>query len=62
MRFGKDCCVRFYRGLEPRSGEVPFPPKGELLKNRQLALGGLRFFSISASVIIIIIIASTGHS
>lgn len=36
-------------------------PKGELLKNRQLALGGLRFFSTSASVIIIII-GSTGHS
>ena len=29
--------------------------------NRQLALGGLRFFSTSASVIIIII-GSTGHS
>lgn len=32
-----------------------------VLKNRQLALGGLRFFSTSASVIIIII-GSTGHS
>jgi hypothetical protein len=42
-------------------GEVPFP-QGELLKNRQLGLGGLRFFSTSASVIIIIIIGSTGHS
>jgi hypothetical protein len=41
-------------------GEVPFP-QGELLKNRQLGLGGLRFFSTSASVIIIIIL-STGHS
>jgi hypothetical protein len=41
-------------------GDVP-PPKGELLQNRHLALGGLRFFSTSASVIIIII-GSTGHS
>jgi hypothetical protein len=33
----------------------------ELLQTRQLALGGLRFFSTSASVIIIII-GSTGQS
>jgi hypothetical protein len=35
-------------------------PNGELQENRQLALGGLRFFATSASVIIII--GSTGHS
>ena len=41
-------------------GEEAMPMAGSL-KNRQLALGGLRFFSTSASVIIIII-GSTGHS
>ncbi len=47
-------------GIKNTRGEVPFP-EGELLKNRQLGLGGLRFFSTSVSVIIIII-GSTGHS
>jgi len=35
--------------------------KGQLAQNRQLVLGGLRFFSTSASVIIIIS-GSTAHS
>ena len=59
LRSTESACVRRVAGSVQFCTHDEY--KGELLKNRQLALGGLRFFSTSTSVIIIII-GATGHS
>lgn len=57
-----DVSIRWFSARRvPGDPDLNGQVQGELLSGRQLALGGLRFFSTSASVIIIII-GSTGHS